>query len=308
VLVVSFPDSHLAPDALAPLAARAIRAASQAAGGRPVAVAGLSSGGIIARWALVEAEERGAEPLPAHALFLLDTPNRGANVHPALQAMTLRYGTQEDKKALQSQAARALLACHISDLNTQVTWKKIGLPLADRRVPVKWFPDTSAHEAFFARLRALNDRNGYPKRTRVVAVANSSRRVLREKNAPPPDLFRLWLPWTYGWTLPSAQEDLAPGSLLPPYYVDRFRVYYPMGIAGAYLRTAPTFLSAESALDAGPDETPPFDAWYARPDDRPALPHDRMDPEAGAFVVRELLRRPWPPAPAPAVEEAPRLP
>jgi triacylglycerol esterase/lipase EstA (alpha/beta hydrolase family) len=139
ILVVSFPDSHLPPDELAPLAARAIQAASRAAGGRPVAVAGLSAGGLVARWALVTAEQGGA-PLPAHVLFLLDTPNRGANLHPALQAMTLRYGTREDKQALQSRAARVLLGSHISDLSTQVTWKKVGLPLADRRVPVRWTP------------------------------------------------------------------------------------------------------------------------------------------------------------------------
>ena len=95
LLVVNFPDSHQPPDALAPLAARAIRAASRVAGDRLVAVAGLSAGGLVARWALVEAEE-GGTPLPVPLLVLLDTPNRGANLHPALQAMTLRYGARED--------------------------------------------------------------------------------------------------------------------------------------------------------------------------------------------------------------------
>jgi hypothetical protein len=156
-------------------------------------------------------------------------------------------------------------------------------------VPVRWTPDTSGHQAFFARLRALNDNNGYPKRTRTIAVANGSRRV-RRNNVTPPDLFRMWLPWTFGWTLKAAPEDLNPGSLLPPDYRNRFRAYLPLGIAGAYLRTAPTFVSAESALDAGPDDRPPFAAWYARPDDLPALSHDDVDAGVAAFVVGEILR------------------
>ncbi len=243
----------------------------------------------MARWALVEAEESGAS-LPVSLLVLLDTPNRGANLHPALQAMTLRYCAREDKAALQSEAARVLLASHIDKPATQVVWKKVGLPLADRRVPATWTPDTSAHQAFFARLRGLNDNNGYPKHARIVAVANSRRRVRRGENARPPDLLRLWLPWTFGWTLPCTDEDVQPGSVLPPDYRNRFRAYLPLGIAGAYLRTAPTFVSAESALDAGPNETPPFPAWYARPDDLPALSHDDVDVGAAVFVVREILR------------------
>jgi hypothetical protein len=75
--------------------------------------------------------------------------------------------------------------------------------------------------------------------------------------------------------------------------VDRFLVRYPLGLAGAYLRSAPTFLPSESALDAAPDETPPFAAWYARPDDLPPLAHDDIDPGAARFVVRELLRADW---------------
>ena len=98
VLVVHFPDSHLTPDKLAPRAVEAIQAAAQLSG-HSVAVVGLSAGGIVARWALVEAEERG-EPLPINTFLSMDCPNRGARMNPQLQAIVLRYGTPSDKSAL----------------------------------------------------------------------------------------------------------------------------------------------------------------------------------------------------------------
>jgi hypothetical protein len=190
LLVVNFPDAHQTPEALAPRVAEAVRAAAQASG-RRVAVAGLSAGGVAARWALVTAEERG-EPLPVHTLLLLDTPNRGANFPPALQAMTLRYGTPEDRAALQSPAARVLLRGFLRNGLQDVRWRTVGLPLASRQVPVETAGDHTDHDAFFARLRALNDNRGYPKQARVVAVANSSRRPAR----PGRGLLHVWLPWT----------------------------------------------------------------------------------------------------------------
>ncbi len=64
VLVVHFPDSHLTPDKLAPRAAEAIQAAAQASG-HSVALVGLSAGGIIGRFALVDAEQKGRRLCPS---------------------------------------------------------------------------------------------------------------------------------------------------------------------------------------------------------------------------------------------------
>ena len=126
-------------------------------------------------------------------------------------------------------------------------------------------------------------------------MANSSRRAAAPGSsaataASPACLLRMWLPWGCGWTLPAAAADRAAGSVMPRVYAEQFRVNYPLGLAGAYLRGAPTFLPNASALDAGPGEAPPFDAWYARPDGLEPLAHDRVDPGAAAFAVRELLR------------------
>jgi acetyl esterase/lipase len=283
VLVVHFPDSHLTPDKLAPRAVEAIQAAAQASG-HSVAVVGLSAGGIIARYALVEAEECGT-PLPVNTFLSMDCPNRGARMNPQLQAIVMRYGTPSDKAALASDAARVLLTDH----PVEVQWKWVGLPLAGRAMPVAFRDDTSAHDAFYNRLHHLNDRNGYPKRCRLVGVASGSRRG----EAPAGRLLTLWVPYTYGWTLPAAAEDRTPGSVLPPYYVGRFTTVYPLGVAGATLRTAPTFIPTSSALDAGPDETPPFDAWYALPDNSPPIAHDSVAPDEARFVVGALLASDW---------------
>ena len=107
VLIVHFPDSHLTPDKLAPRAAEAIQAAAQASG-HSVAVVGLSAGGIIGRFALVEAEA-GGHPLPVNTFMTMDTPNRGARMNPQLQAIVLRYGLPGDKASLSSEAARMFL-------------------------------------------------------------------------------------------------------------------------------------------------------------------------------------------------------
>ncbi len=283
ILVVNYPDCHVSPEALAPLTARAIQAAARASG-RKVVVVGLSEGGIVARWTLTTAENNGT-PLPVSTLVTLDSPHRGANFDPGLQAMTLRAGKAIDRAALLSPAAAALMR----ERPTHVVWKRVGLPGADQAVPVRWDNDTSAFQAFYDRLHRLNAHNGYPTQCRLVGVATGS----RVGGNPIGALLRLWLPWNFQWALPATPEDQAPGSLLPLLYVDRFNTLYPLGVAGAYLRAAPTFIPTSSALDAGPGETPPFDAWFARPDDAPPLPHDHASPDEAAFVVRQVLQS-WP--------------
>ncbi len=285
-IVVNFANSHKALETHAERVTEAIQTAAKLSGGK-VAVAGLSMGGLISRYSLCAAEKTGT-PLPVHTLLLLDTPNRGATINAGLQAITLRYGTPADRKKLTSEAARELLQFMPAD----VKWKPVGLlpPLLGRLVPSEWKNDTHYHDAFMAHLKAQGGKNGYPTQCRVVSVANSSRNGAPEFLRG--DLLTLWLPFAR-WTLPAQPADHAPGSLIPPLYVQRYTQIYPFGLAGSYLRSAPTFVSAESALDARADETPPFAAWYARPDNLPPLAHDDVDLGAAAFTVRELLAAPW---------------
>jgi hypothetical protein len=283
LVVVDFPDSHLAPDELAPTVDRAVRAAKSVEGVRQVDVVGLSGGGMAARWALTSAEVEG-KPLPVRTLILFDCPNRGARLHPSLQALALRYGGKRAREALSSGSVKAL----VCERPAEVTWKSLGPPLPGgrRRVPERCTADGSACADFLRRLQALNDRRGYPKGTRVVAVAQGS----RTPNSAGGDLYHLWLPFGAHWTLPTAEADCVAGSLLPESMSEGFRIKMPLGLAGAYLRTIPTFVSTESALDSTAAETPPFDAWYVRPDGAAPISHSAVDPAAVGFVVGELLR------------------
>lgn len=248
------------------------------------------AGGLVARWAQVQAENACA-PLPVHTLLTFDTPHRGAHISPKLQAVAFRYGTARDRQALGSAAARTLLTQVVTDIKTQVRWRSVGLPLVSRAFPATVTPESAAHKSFFERLRNLNDRNGYPKNCRLVAVANSPRRRAAPTTSPAP-IFRVWLPGSRSWTHHAEEADACPGSLRPGLAVRGFRQYYPFGIAGAKFRDVPTFLSCESALDAAPDDAPPFDAWFALPDNAALLGHDDISPVGMRWCVGQIVAAP----------------
>jgi hypothetical protein len=283
VMVVSYPDARRAPDELAPLVARAVRAAANVTG-RQVALAGISMGGIVGRWALVEAEALN-KPLPVHTFVALDAPNRGARVHPGILALIDAYGAPRDREALNSPAAQALLFA----VPKNVRWKQVGLFKLGRKVPVKWEEDSSGNRRFFERLRKLNG-TGYPQNTRCIAVGNGTRTTFN----PADQLLRLWVPFGAEWTIPADPADRVPGSLLPLSYAQRFAIRKPLGVAGAYMRSTPTFIPTTSALDAAPGEKPPFASYFTRPEYLKPLPHSTVDPLAAGFVVHEILTTPWP--------------
>ena len=284
VLVVSYKTAHAAPDVLAREAQAAVRAASEVCGGRTVALAGLSAGGIVARWALCLAESRGA-PLPVHALLTLDSPHRGARIHPKLQALAAAYGGPVYRKAILCDAARALMAEAIADPNRDSSWRYVGQRPVGYKLPESVRTTTRFHEESYARLRTLG-KNGYPTTCRTIGVANSNRRVGHDAQK----ILRVWLPLNHFWTLSTDAADRAPGSLLPK-AARTYAFRLPLGIGGATLPELPTFLPAASALDADFDEMPPFDAFYERPLTDKPVPHDEIAPDVVRFVVNELLRR-----------------
>ncbi len=278
VLVVNFSNSYATPEVNALEAIRAVRAASRAIGGGEVVLAGLSAGGVVARWAAT------AERLPIHTLLLLDSPNRGARIAPKLQALALAYAGPNYRRAVSSPAARALLRESVEDAQEDVQWRYVGVRPFGWRFPERVKSTTRFFDESFARLRARG-RGGYPDYCRLLAVANSSR---LSGNASK-KVLSAWLPLGARWVLEAEDADRAPGSLLPKAAL-RYTFRLPLGVAGATLPELPVFIPAESALDAAPGERPPFDAWHERASYLPPVPHDEIAPDVAQFVVRELLR------------------
>jgi hypothetical protein len=278
VLVVSFPDPYAPPEVNALEAVRAIRVASRAAGGADVIVAGLSAGGIVARWALT-----GPERLPVHTLLLLDSPNRGGRIAPKLQALALAYAGPSYKKAVTSLAARSLLRESVEGLG-DVDWRYVGARPFGWRFPERVGTTSRLFEESFSCLKARG-RAGYPDDCRLVAVANSSRLSGNASRR----ILSAWLPLGHRWNLLAEDADRAPGSLLPKAAL-RYAFKLPLGIAGATLPDLPVFIPAASALDAGLGERPPFDAWYERPSWEKPVPHDEIAPDVAQFVIQQLSR------------------
>lgn len=282
ILVVDYPDAQRAPDELAPLATEAIRAAATLSH-RTVAVLGISSGGIVGRWALAAAEGSDS-PLPVHAFITLDAPHRGFTFNPGLQAMAARYGSADEQRELRSPAVRALFRCRPE----HVRWKTVGGLGLSRKVPARWDEDRSGCEEFFGRLARLNVAGGWPSPERCqVFIVSSASRAGRGGGA---QLLHLWLPFGAQWTLRGDDDDRAPGALLPPEIVRGFRVRYPMRIAGSAMRSAPTFLATESALDAAAGEEPSWPVRYApRDPGLPPIAHGEVDLKAGEYVGKKLM-------------------
>lgn len=278
VLVVSFSNPYAAPEVNAAEAVRAIKAANRAAVGAEVILAGLSAGGIVARWALT------SDRLPVHTLMLLDTPNRGARIAPKLQALAMAYAGPTYQRAVTSSAARALLKEALEDARRDVDWRYVGARPVGWRFPEYVRTTSRFSDSAYTRLRERG-KNGYPDYCRLVAVANSS----RQSGNHAKNLLSAWLPLGHRWNLAAEDADRLPGSLLPKAALSyTFRL--PLGVAGATLPELPVFIPAESALDASLTERPPFDAWYERSPWLPPIPHDEIAADVGQFVVRELAR------------------
>ncbi len=278
VLVVNFSNPYTPPEVNAREASRAVWAASRAVGGE-VTLAGLSAGGVVARWAAT------GERLPIHTLLLLDSPNRGARIAPKLQALALAYAGLNYRRAVSSPAARALLRESVEDVKKDVRWRYVGVRPFGWRFPERVRSTSRFFDESFARLRARGQ-NGYPDYCRLIAVANSSRLSGNSSRK----ILSAWLPLGHRWHLVAEDADRAPGSLLPKAAL-RYTFRLPLGVAGATLPELPVFIPAESALDAAPGERPPFHAWHERASYLPPVPHDEIAPDVAQFVVQELLRR-----------------
>lgn len=257
VAVLRFPNTHLAPEQLAPRTVEAIRALATHAR-QPISVVGVSTGGLIGRVALAD------RSLPVRSFLTFDTPHRGANLNPELQALIRRYGGPAMLRPLESPIAQRILR----DYASQIRWGKRGLAAWPEEIVTRpWRP------------LALPP---WPDGCRTAALSNGARQGSHTAGA----LLRLWQPFRSDF-VQARPADLQPGSLLSG--LAGFATSLPLGIAGAMIQSLPTFIPTESALDAAPGETPPVDAYFCLPDHTPPLLHDQLSEPAAHFLLHQLL-------------------
>ncbi len=284
VLAFSDPLAPMAAQALA--VSDAVRTASESAGGGPVGVVGLSLGGLAARFALARDEAAGGPSNGKVALFAtVDTPHQGANIHIGVQAALWAANTTTAGRILGTPGVQNVLLQWVGASNFDQN---------DCRFPLnRTIQATSAaHAAFAAELAAVNG-DGYPHKTRNVAVA---------AGAPAPR------PWKEGDIIyrlrasvkvllssvelcsedyKARAEDVLPGSSFPGSLLPE-----KVEAAGLTLELKtyfdPTFVPLASALDLRGSQTP-FAATFTASQGQ--LAHGAFPDGAVDFLVKELTGR-----------------
>lgn len=283
-------------DALAPIAAQAlavseaVRTASEAANGAKVDVVGLSLGGLAARYALARDEaNNGPSAGKAGVFATVDAPHQGANIHVALQAaIWVASGNRENPGG--NTASRLITAPGVQNIlyqwigGTNFDQNTCEFPL-NRSITTT----SAAHDAFSAELATLNG-DGYPHRTRNIAVAASAPAprpqkvgdvVYRLKASAGVLIGRITLCQEDYKARP---EDVLPGSTFPggllPDHVELSD--FTIDLTRKF---DPTFVPYASALDLK-GSTSPFAATFAAKQGQ--LVHGAFPDGTVPFLLKEL--------------------
>jgi len=186
-------------------------------GGKKIAVGGRSMGSLVARYALIKAEESG-NPLPVTTYVSFDSPHQGASLSPEMQDFmkSVDWATGEFlRKSSDNPGAKIML---------------------------KYNPYNSSgsmHDAFYGELNTLNG-NGFPHLTHNtgIAFANTS------PNPNTGDWLTMEVAGIPAVTFTMTDEDKRPGSWMPRPDIDGFAG----GVIVVNHTKDPTFLTYKSAL------------------------------------------------------------
>lgn len=255
---------------------------------RPTAVAGISRGGVVARYALAKMEENGV----AHhtSLFLsYDAPQRGANVNLNLQEFLLGDSEYADripqkyKTQFRSQAVKELLIEH-----------------AEHNQPV------TEQETLFNEIASLNGGYGYPQQPRLVAWSNGTwTQPTFDTNLA----FKIILEDADDLEFPLTYLDMVPGSYLPEslqpsesgftdisrlqdwivnlLLLDLLGIYPDPAFSYRFVQVSdPTFIPTFSSLDKDSESSPTKFDRIGIADVRSS--HAAFSEKAAAFVLGEL--------------------
>ncbi|MFL0083041.1 hypothetical protein V2647_03870 [Tenacibaculum maritimum] len=140
-------------------------------GKEPNVVLGQSMGGVIARWALADMEERGLNH-DTRLLISHDAPQQGANVPIAVQYMYRHIENQF------IDTSAGVLVSLFSDI--EEPFKLLDTPAAKQllknRIVNNYALENSWHNSFYNELKSkgVNGSGGYPINSRNIAISNGS--------------------------------------------------------------------------------------------------------------------------------------
>lgn len=145
----------------------------------PNVVLGQSMGGVIARYALADMENRGVDH--DTRLFISDdAPQQGANVPLGFQYL-YRHLTNQYVEASSTLFGGTILVPLLEDEFGVSTYLSILDAPASRQLLKEWSDldydvDNNVHEDFYSEMQNLNSNNGYPQDSglRMVAISNGS--------------------------------------------------------------------------------------------------------------------------------------
>lgn len=247
VWIVNFGDGGGALTANAKLVSHAIQTAANWGGlsNAKVDVIGISMGGVIGRYALAYDEHHGGGSDGLVRLFISgDSPQQGANGPPSLQKLILFTEDPELAPLLGCDAALSML--YTSVRSYQLNNCSAGaLPSS-----TNWTGSSAAHDWFYSTLNSLNV-DGYPKKSRNVAVANGNLTPRAQQVGDPIYQARTYLDMGFSRirlcteTYHAYAMDVAPGSLGGDFAPGNIRE--PFVELDEYFIA--TFIPTDSALD-----------------------------------------------------------
>ena len=270
VAVLNFDDGGKSLIANADVVGNAVRFVSaNKTGNTPVRLAGVSMGGVIARYALAKAEESSNELDVSH-LLSLDAPQQGAVIDDAFQDYIKAEDEHDAPYPIKTMAAKQMLVYNTYD------------------------SDGGIHDEFYDVINNTNG-DGYPELTRNIGVAFSTNSpnsksgkwlevrveetatgvVLRRKN----------------FNKESGDDISQAGSYLPKSstIMRGFMYYGPLYVKWKLIRHIdPTFINYDSALDIV-DGVSKFDAVIVP---STAHFHDEVPPEVTEPLLCQLDTHP----------------
>src|SRR5690554_2472064 len=143
----------------------------------PNVVLGQSMGGVIARYALTDMEEKDLNH-DTRLFVSHDAPQQGANIPMGLQYMYRHVTNQYITASTTLFGAAVLVPLLENNFDASTYLSILDTPAARQMLKIwsnlSYVMDNTVHDDFYSELRGLNNNNGYPIEIRNIAISNGS--------------------------------------------------------------------------------------------------------------------------------------